>query len=98
MGTDGERVRLKVHVKTMSHVTRIVSEPDHTLILFVAAPPVKGKANREIVKWMAKKLDRSSSQIRIVAGLYSNSKVIEVSGISKDKAARLLHVSLKSLE
>jgi hypothetical protein len=92
MGTSGEMVRFRVHVKTLSPETRLVDEPDHTLTLFVAAAPVKGKANREIVKWLAKKLGKSSSQVRIVAGLYSNSKVIEVSGIGKEEAAQRLEV------
>jgi hypothetical protein len=91
------RVRLKVHVKTMSPETRLVSEADHSLTLHITAPPVKGKANREIVKWLAKKLGKSSSQVRIVSGLYSNSKIIEVSEIMKNEAANLLEVDSEAL-
>ena len=91
------RVRLKVYVKAMSRETRLVSEPDHSLTLHVAAPSVKGKANKEIVKWLAKKLDRSSSQVRIMVGVYSNSKIIEISEITKNEVARLLGVDPKAL-
>ena len=91
-------VRLMVHVKTMSQQSRLVDEPDLSLTFYVAAPPVKGKANREILKWLAKKLTISSSEVRIVAGLYSNSKIIEVSAASRDEAARLLEVSPDALE
>jgi hypothetical protein len=90
-------VRLSIYVKTMSPETRLVIEPDHTLTLHVVAQPVKGKANREIVKWLAKKLGKSSAQVRIVAGLYSNLKTVEVSGITKSEAARLLGVSVESV-
>jgi hypothetical protein len=91
------KIRLKLHVKTMSRETQLVNEPDKTLTLHVTAPPTKGKANREIVKWLAKKLDVSSSQVRIIAGLYSNSKVVEVNGITKNEAALLLRIDPSAL-
>jgi len=89
-------VRFRVHVKTNRSETRLVAEADDTLTLFVAAAPVKGKANREIVKWLAKKLGKASSQVRIVAGVYSNSKIIEVIGVGKEEAAELLGVDPNS--
>jgi hypothetical protein len=63
--------------------TRILVEPDGTITMRVNAPPLKGKANREIVKWLSKKLGTSSSQIRIVAGLTSNLKAIAIAGMSE---------------
>jgi len=92
MQGSSDQVRLKVHVKTMSSQTRLVIEPDGTLTLHVAAAPVKGKANREIVKWLAKKLSRPSSRVRIVAGLHSNLKIIEVNEIRKTEVAKLLEM------
>jgi uncharacterized protein (TIGR00251 family) len=91
------KVRLKLHVKTMSRETRLVCEPDKTLTLHVTAPPTKGKANREIVKWLAKKLDVSSSEVRIVVGLYSNSKVVEVNGVTENEAALFLGIDPTAL-
>jgi len=90
-------VRLKLQVKAPSSATRLIMEPDHTLTIHVAAPPVKGKANREIVKWLAKKIGKSSSQIRMIAGFYSKSKVIEVRNMSKAELAALLQVDLQAL-
>ena len=40
--------------------------------------PEKGEANRELIRKLAKYFKVSTSQIRIVAGLKSKSKVIEV--------------------
>ena len=97
MQPTANRVRMKLHVKAMSPQTRLISEPDKTLTLFVAAPPVKGKANREIVKWFAKRLGKSSSEIRIVTGLHSNSKTIEISHATKSEVAMLLQVDLEAL-
>lgn len=90
-------VRLKLQVKAPSPETRLIMDSDHTLTIHVAAPPVKGKANREIVKWLAKKTGKSSSQIRIIAGFYSKSKVIEVRNVSKAELAALLQVDPQAL-
>jgi uncharacterized protein (TIGR00251 family) len=67
-------------------------ERDGSVTMRVHAPPVKGKANREIVKWLSKKLGRPSSQIRIVSGLHSDLKIVEMLGIDR---ARFLAVVLQ---
>jgi len=94
---DGTLIRLKLYVKTMRPETKLVSEPDNTLTLHLAAPPTKGKANRAIVKWLAKRLELSSSQVRIVIGIHSNSKVVEISGTTRGQAAMLLGIDPVSL-
>lgn len=44
----------------------------------IMAKPVKGKANVEIIKQIAKHLGIPKSQVRIVAGEKSQDKIIEV--------------------
>jgi len=58
--------------------TAIIFESDGSILMRVHAPPVKGKANREIIKWLSKKLRRPSSQVRMIAGAYSNLKTVEI--------------------
>ena len=60
-------------------------EPDGTVTVGAKAPPVKGQANREIVKWLPKTLKKTSSQIRIVAGIHSNIKIVEIVGMNKQR-------------
>jgi len=74
-----------VFVKPLKNETRLISEPDGTLTMHVAAPPVKGKANQEIVKWLSKRLRISSSKVRLVSGRSSNLKVIEVCGRTEEE-------------
>jgi hypothetical protein len=92
-----DAVRLTIRVKASSPENRLIVEPDQTLTLRVTAPPMKGKANREIVKWFAKKLRRPSSQIRIVAGLSSNIKIIEILGMNHDDVAEILGLDTRTL-
>jgi uncharacterized protein (TIGR00251 family) len=54
-------------------------EVDGTRILVgLMSKPEKGEANRELVKKLANCFKVSTSQIRIVSGLKSKSKVVEI--------------------
>jgi len=83
-------------VKPLRNETKLFCEPDGTLTIHVAAPPVKGKANREIVRWLSKRLGTSSSNVQLVTGFYSNVKVIEIVGITEAEVAALLGIKRKS--
>ena len=96
MRTVSNVVRLTVHVKPLRNETKLLCEADGTLTMHVAAPPVKGKANREILRWMSKKLRISSSNVQLVAGIHSNVKVIEITGKTESEIADALGIQLKS--
>ena len=89
-------VRLTVHVKPLRNETKLLCEPDGTLTMHVAAPPVKGKANREIVRWLSKRLRTSSSNVQLVAGFRSKVKVIEITGMNEAEIAAVLGIECKS--
>jgi uncharacterized protein (TIGR00251 family) len=76
-------ILITVHVVPNARETGILLERDGGITMHVNAPPVKGRANREIVKWLSKKLGTPSSLIRIVAGLTSNLKVIAIIGMNE---------------
>jgi uncharacterized protein (TIGR00251 family) len=76
-------IRIVVHVVPNAKETKLQLETDGSLLMRVNAPPVKGKANREIAKWLGRKLGKPNSQIRIVAGLASNLKTLEIVGIDE---------------
>jgi len=61
----------------------------------VAAPPVKGRANQEIVRWLSKRLQLSSSKVRLVSGRFSNLKVIEIIGVTEDEINRALGTKVR---
>jgi hypothetical protein len=82
-------------VKTLKSETRLICEPDGTLTIHVAAPPVKGKANREIVRWLCKSLRTQSSKVQLVAGFHSNVKVIEITGMTETEIATVMGIKFK---
>lgn len=68
--------RLQVKVKPDARKTEIISQEGSRMVVAVAAPPEKGKANLELAKFLSKKLKK---QVRIVSGFGNSSKIIEIS-------------------
>jgi hypothetical protein len=83
-------VKFSVQIKPNSRKTELIVESDGTLIMNVAAPPTDGKANREIVRWLAKKVRRPSSEVRLIGGLHSRTKIIAVLNIKSDELKKNL--------
>ena len=78
---------LTVHVKPSARETKIVSWQDSgTLTIAVAAPPTEGKANQELIRFLAEELGVAKSQIEIKRGQGGRVKHIEVpDGTGLDK-------------
>jgi len=56
----------------------------------LAAPPVDGKANDECVRFFADLAKVPRSRVRIVMGLTSRLKVVEIEGVPQEELERLL--------
>jgi len=55
-----------------------VDEQSRHITIGVRARPVKGKANEELIKKLAKHFGVPSSAVRIVAGAKSKKKIVEI--------------------
>ena len=58
--------------------------------LQLAAPPVNGKANEECIAFLAGMAGVAKSRVRIVSGLTSRMKVVEIDGIGQEEMERRL--------
>ena len=58
--------------------------------LRLAAPPVDGKANEACVRFFAQRFGVAASAVRIVQGLSSRMKVVEIEGIDAAQVQRIL--------
>ena len=58
--------------------------------LRLAAPPVDGKANEACVRFFARRFGVAASAVRIVQGLSSRLKVVEIEGIDAAQVQRIL--------
>jgi uncharacterized protein (TIGR00251 family) len=74
-------VRVRVRVQPRASRTEVAGEHDGALKVRVAAPPVDGAANDELVRFIAKRVGVAPSRIRIVSGDAVRSKVVEIEGV-----------------
>ena len=66
---------------------------DGILRVKIAAPPVKGKANKELVLFLSQLIGVSKSSINIKSGLTGRRKVITVTGLDRDQIVERLKLS-----
>jgi hypothetical protein len=58
--------------------------------LQVAAPPVDGKANEALVRFLAKLTGRPVNAVRIMSGFTSPMKTVEIEGVDLDALNRAI--------
>jgi uncharacterized protein (TIGR00251 family) len=94
MGKENARARITVKVQPRAKVTRIAGRMENAYRLHVAAPPVDGKANDACIAFFAEVAGVAKSHVRIVSGLTSRMKVVEIDGIGQEELERKLASSL----
>jgi uncharacterized protein (TIGR00251 family) len=57
----------------------------------VAAPPVEGAANEELVRFLAQALGLKRRDVEIVAGRSARTKRVRLSGLTRGQAEALLY-------
>jgi len=82
------RISIKVHPRAKR--TSIAGRLGDAWKLDLAAPPVDGKANEECIRFFAELVHIPRSRVRIVTGLTSRMKVVEIEGIAQQDLERLL--------
>ncbi len=73
---------LRLYVQPKASKTRFIGLYDGCLKIGVAAPPVDGKANKEIQKFLAKMFSISKADIIITTGVHSRRKLVKIKNIS----------------
>lgn len=79
-----------VRVVPSASRSEIVGSEGGTLKIRIAAPPVKGKANKALVKLLAKTLGVSGSQVEILSGHKTRRKTVRVSGVESEALRALM--------
>ena len=70
--------------------SEIAGEIDGALKIRLAAPPVDGAANAELVKLLAKTFGVSKSEVEIIGGAASRTKQIRIKGADSEKIRAIL--------
>ena len=75
-------VRLAVHAKPHAKKSRLVGERGDAIEISLAAPPLDGAANTELVRFVASLLGLPKRNIELVRGDTSREKLLSITGLS----------------
>jgi uncharacterized protein YggU (UPF0235/DUF167 family) len=83
-------VRLTVRAKPRAKVSRILRADGLSVDVAVAAPPVDGAANEELLSVLADALSAPRRSVRLSVGGGSKNKVVDVFGVAAADVIRRL--------
>ncbi len=83
-------VSFEVKVAPRASKSEIVGIEGDALKVRLKAPPVEGKANEALVKFLADALGVSRSAVEIVSGHTSRKKVVRIKGTTPEKIQELI--------
>ena len=86
-------VELSVQVQPRAGRSKVVGEHGDALKLQLAAPPVDGEANDELVALLSRLLGVPRRQISLVSGAASRRKRVRVSGVEPAHALAVMKAS-----
>lgn len=89
------RLSLKINAgaKRTQFAGRVALPGGDAWKLRIAAPPVDGKANAAIQKFLAKLAGVRANDVTIISGQTSSTKLIEIDGIDADSLNRAILMS-----
>ena len=82
--------RITLKIRAGAKHTAFAGKLGNTWKLHIAAPPVDGKANAALLRFLAKLTGRPASAVRLVSGFTSALKTIEVEGVDAESLNRAI--------
>ena len=80
-----EQATIVVQVQPNASQNRVARFESGVWHLRIAAPPVKGKANQELLRFLSDVLEISQTSLTIEKGLTNKRKVIAVTGLTQEQ-------------
>jgi uncharacterized protein len=84
LNTSGDAVTLAVRIQPRAPQSALRGELEGALKIAIAAPPVDGAANEELVRFLAKFFRISRQSVTIISGQTSRHKVISLKGVTEE--------------
>ena len=85
-----EQAKILLRVYPSAARNEVIGFTNGVLQVKVAAPPVKGQANKELIAYLSKALAVGKGALTIVKGHTSRSKVIAIDGLSQEDVIKRL--------
>jgi uncharacterized protein (TIGR00251 family) len=84
---------LAVRVVPRASKAGVAGTRDHAILVRIAAAPVDGAANAELIETLARALDLPRRALTITSGTTSRNKRVRVDGLSRDAVLQKLGVT-----
>ncbi|MGA2711996.1 MAG: DUF167 domain-containing protein [Bryobacteraceae bacterium] len=84
------KARLTLKIRAGARKTAFAGRFGESWKLHVAAPPVDGKANEAILRFLARLACVPATAVRIVSGFTGTTKIVEIVGIDSDTLQRAI--------
>jgi uncharacterized protein (TIGR00251 family) len=82
---------LRIIVKPNSKTDQVILQEDGSIRVKIKAPPVDGKANKYLIRFLADFFDIPRSQVELIKGETSSHKTIAINATQQQIDARLKH-------
>ncbi len=96
MTTSKNETRISARGHPNAPRNEVVDFANGVLRIKVAAPPVRDKANKELVSFLSQVLDVDKSRVSIIKGRASRNKIIAIEGLSREEIMKRLLLSQTS--
>ena len=83
--------RVVVKVQPNAGKNEVLRYREGVLYLRIAATPVKGKANQELIRFLSDLLGVSKSKLTIEKGLTNKTKVISIDGLTQEHTVKQIN-------
>lgn len=88
--TTAKGLRLRIHAQPGAKRSEAAGLHGDALKVRLQAPPVEGRANEELIRFLAKRLGCRRQQINLVSGESSREKVVVIEGLAEADVRRIM--------
>ncbi|MDP2809381.1 MAG: DUF167 family protein [Rhodocyclaceae bacterium] len=93
---DGDGAVLSLHIQPGAKKSEVVGLHGDALKIRLAAPPVDGKANAALLKFIAEKIGAGRSTVELVSGETSRAKRVRIDGMAAEEIRARLQTKAPS--
>jgi len=86
----GSEAKISLRVYPNAIRNEVVGFVGGVLRVKISAPPVKGKANRELLAFLSQLLGISQGALTITKGYTSRNKIVAIDGLSQEESLKRL--------
>ena len=90
MSISGNEAQISLRVYPNASRNEMTGFTDEVLRVKISAPPIKGKANRELVTFLSRLLGVGKGSVNIIKGHTTRNKVVDIDGFSREEVMKRL--------